>query len=92
MSVSVPLFWQIVADVTYAHTFDRYDNPNSLAGPVGFGFKREDDGDLLGVQLSRPLSDWLTVYVRYDYTHNDSNIPFYKYDQHVISSGLIARF
>jgi tetratricopeptide (TPR) repeat protein len=91
-SVSVPLFWQVVADVTYAHTFDRYDNPNSLAGPTGFGFKREDDGDLLGVQLSRPLTDWLTIYVRYDYTHNDSNIPFYTYDQHVVSSGLIARF
>jgi tetratricopeptide (TPR) repeat protein len=92
VGLNVPLVWQIVADVSYVHLFDRYDNPNSLAGPTGFGFKREDDGDFVSVQLTRPILDWLSVYVRYDYSHNDSNVPFYEYDQHVVSSGLVARF
>jgi tetratricopeptide (TPR) repeat protein len=92
VGLNYPLFWQIVADVSYVHLFDRYDDPNSLAGPTGFGFKREDDGDFVSVQLIRPILDWLSVYVRYDYSHNDSNIPFYEYDQHVVSSGVVARF
>jgi tetratricopeptide (TPR) repeat protein len=92
VGLNYPLVWRIVGDVSYVHTFDRYDNPNSLAGPAGFGFKREDDGDAVSVQLTRPVLDWLSVYVRYDYTHNDSNVPFYKYDQHAVSSGVIARF
>jgi tetratricopeptide (TPR) repeat protein len=92
VGLNVPLFWQIVADVSYIHLFDRYDNPNSLAGPTGFGFKRDDDGDFFSVQLTRPILDWLSVYVRYDYSRNDSNVPFYEYDQHVVSSGVVARF
>ena len=42
--------------------------------------------------MAGPILDWLSVYVRYDYSHNDSNIPFYEYDQHVVSSGVVARF
>jgi tetratricopeptide (TPR) repeat protein len=92
VGLNYPLFWQIIADVSYVHLFDRYDNPNSFAGPTGFGFEREDDGDFVGVQLSRPILPWLSVYARYDYSRNDSNVPFYEYDQHVVSSGLVARF
>lgn len=91
VGLSHPLPWQLTADLSYAHTFDRYDNPNSLAG-AGFAFKRRDDGNVLSLQLSRPVLPWLRAYVRYDFTLNDSNIAFFEYDQHVVSTGLVASF
>ncbi len=92
VGVSYPLVWEITGDVFYTGVFDRYDNPNSLAGPTGFGFKRDDDVHRVTVQLSRPITDWLQVYFRYDYTQDNSNINFYSYKQNVWSGGLTVEF
>lgn len=92
VGLSSPIVWEITGDVFYTGIFDRYDNPNSLAGPTGFGFKRDDDVHRVTVQLSRPIGDWLQVYFRYDYTLNDSNINFYNYKQNVWSGGLVVEF
>jgi tetratricopeptide (TPR) repeat protein len=92
VGLSHPLPWAITADLSYTHTFDRYDQPNSLAGPDGFAFKRRDDGNFLSLQLSRPLLPWLRAFVRYDYAYNASTIPFYEYHQHIGSGGLAADF
>lgn len=92
VGLSHPLPWRITADVSYTRTFDRYNNPNSLAGPTGFGFSRRDDADTVTVQLARPLSDWLRAYARYDFIKADSNITFFNFKQHVWSFGLVASF
>jgi hypothetical protein len=62
-----------------------------LAGG-GFDFPRDDDIDIFTVQVNRSIRDWLRAYVRYDYTRDDSNIPFYKFDQDVVFGGLIISF
>jgi tetratricopeptide (TPR) repeat protein len=91
LGLSHPLFWEIMGEVFYTHLFDSYDNNNSLAGG-GFDFPRDDDIDIFTVQVNRSIRDWLRAYVRYDYTRDDSNIPFYKFDQDVVFGGLIISF
>lgn len=89
--LSHPLIWKITGEFFYTHLFDNYDNNNSLAGG-GFDFPRDDDVDMITVQLNRPVKDWLSAYVRYDYRQDDSNIPFFNFDQHIVTAGLIVAF
>ncbi len=93
VGLSHPLVWQITADLSYTHTFDRYLRNTSTAPSasplLGFGFRRKDDGDALTLFLSRPIADKWRAYARYDFTNNDSNIGFFKFDQHVWSAGLV---
>jgi tetratricopeptide (TPR) repeat protein len=92
VGLSHPLPWRITGEVSYTRTFDRYDNPNSLAGATGFGFRRKDDVDTITVQLVRPLLESLRVYARYDFITADSNIQFFNFKQHVWSFGFVASF
>ncbi len=92
VGVSSPLVWEITGDVFYTGIFDRYDNPNSLAGSTGFGFTRDDDVHCVTVQLNRPIVDWLQVYFRYNFTQNNSNINFYDYEQNEWSGGFDVKF
>ena len=87
-----PLPWEITADILWTRAFNRYDNLNSLAGPLGFAFARKDDVDVVRVQLFRPITDWLKAFVRYDFTNDDSNINFYNYNQNAYSAGVITQF
>jgi len=48
-----------------------------------FAKKREDDVTTGYFRLKRELSSSITAALRYDYTDNDSNIPFYDYDRNV---------
>jgi hypothetical protein len=91
LGLSHPLFWEIIGEVFYTHLFDSYDNNNSLAGG-GFEFPRDDDIDIITLQANRPIKDWLRAYVRYDHTQDDSNIPFYTFDQDVVLGGVIISF
>jgi hypothetical protein len=91
LSLSHPLPWAIEGEFFYTHLFDSYDNNNSLAGG-GFAFARDDDVDIVTVQVSRYITTWLRAYARYDYTQDDSNIEFYNFDQHVGTAGLVAEY
>lgn len=92
LGVNAPVAWDVVADLTYAHSFDRYYNLNSFAGPSGNAFKRSDDIDTVSLQLTRPLWGPLKVYGRYDYVNDSSNVNIFDFDQHVFIGGLIANF
>lgn len=92
VGATLPLFSNVTADAFYLRSFDRYDNPNSLAGAAGFAFARKDDIDRVALQLGRPISTSLSLYARYDYTKYHSNIQFFSFDQHVVSVGLIFSF
>jgi len=87
-----PLPWRITADLLWTHTFDRYAHLNSLAGVTSFEFKRRDDTDAVNVQLGRPILNWLSAYLRYDFVNADSNIRFFTFHQHVVSGGFVASF
>lgn len=91
-AVSARLFWKLEADLSYTRTFDRYKSPNSLAGPMGFEFARRDDVELVAVQLTRPVTEWLRAYARYNFARAASNVTFYDYDQNVWSGGVIVQF
>ena len=88
--VSAPLIWKIAGDLSWTRSFDRYDHPNSLSGTVATAFNRKDDIDIVTAQLRRPILDWLSVYARYDFVHDHSNIPFFRFSQNVFSAGIIG--
>lgn len=97
LGASSRLPWEITASaaLTYTHYF--YDNPNSLApttpsGPLGFGFERKDETTGFSARLNRPIWGPAEGFVQYDQTHNESNILVYKYHQHQMMGGLVARF
>jgi hypothetical protein len=77
----------------YVHDFDRYDNPNSHAGPAGFLFKRRDDKDVLDVILSYDLIKEknhiknFAINLEYTLVRSNSNIAFFDYDDHIITLG-----
>ena len=92
LGLSHPLPKDAVIEAYYSHSFNDYDNPNSLAGPAGFAFARDDDVDRLTAKILIPITDPVHLHLRLDFIDNDSNIKFFKYDQHVLSAGLVVQF
>lgn len=92
LGLSHPLFWQVTGELLYTRSFDRYPNLNSFAGPAGFESRRKDDVDTLTMQLSRPVTELLRTYVRYDFTNDDSKVPFFNYKRHIFSAGFVIEF
>jgi tetratricopeptide (TPR) repeat protein len=81
--------WDTVADVFYVHTFDRYDHSSGTVIPP---VNRRDDIDGFTLRVTRALTPNSSVYVEYNYNHDDSNIDGYDVNQHVVSGGLVWRF
>ena len=69
-----------------------YSNANSLAGPAGFAFARDDDQTLLFAQLVGPLTREWRWFVQGQKIRNRSNIAFYDYKQGTVSAGVAADF
>ena len=92
VGVSRPLFFGVTGEVLYAVRFARFTKPNSLSGLAGFASPRSDNIHQVTVQLSRPVSRWLRVFVRYDFVRANSNIRFYTYQQSIVMAGLVISF
>jgi len=92
-SVGYQLPWHgLESEVALSVARNDYDNPNSLAGPAGFAFSRDDDVLQFNVVLRLPVHQGVTAYARYDYRRYDSNVIFYDFEQNVVSAGLNMRF
>jgi len=93
VSVARVFPWCTTAQVRYVKSFVDFSNPNSF---TGFATPRDDDLDLLSVVLTRPvdlaLAPYASVYVRFDYFNEDSNVPFYDYDMTVVGGGLTLEY
>jgi tetratricopeptide (TPR) repeat protein len=89
--VGYPLGAKISGEVVFTWSHDAYSNANSLAG-AGFAFKRSDDVAHLTAQLTRPVVSGLSVYARYEYVNDSSNIGFFDFHQHAVSAGVIGNF
>lgn len=73
----------------YSHTWDDYDNLNSL---TGFTFARSDQTDRLSLQVSVPVRRQLTAFGRYEHTNVNSNVSLFAFDQDIYSGGVAAGF
>ncbi len=91
VGATYPLLWEVTGSLSYVHTYDQYDNSNSLAGS-GFSFPRDDQVDTVNINLSRPIFDWMRAYTRFTYTDADSNIRFFNYSQQIWSAGVVMQF
>ncbi len=76
-------------DLSFRYTAFDYDNPNSNNG---FTAARDDDLSQVSVYLSRRVDARTTIYFRFDYTNNSSNIAVFDYDREVFRFGVILRF
>jgi len=95
-----PLPFRITGELSYTHVFDDYDNPNSF---TGFTTERDDDIDVVSVQLTRPIdlpvmndnpavNPEAELFFRFNYTRSDSNIAVFDYDQRTYSVGVRMNF
>ncbi len=90
-ALSHPLPWQIIGQLSYSHSWDRYKHKNTFDLSDGV-FNRRDDIDDVTVLLHRPIFEWLRAYVRFDYTNDQSNIRPFDYKRNITSAGLVVRF
>lgn len=95
ISLAHPLVWDVRGEVTFSHIDADYDNPNTF---TGFAFARNDEINIVSVELTKPIDmpgldeQSARVYLRYDFTENDSDVPAFNYDQYVISGGVVVEF
>lgn len=85
--------WCTTAQVRYVKSFVDFRNPNSF---TGFTTARDDDLDLLSIVLTRPvelaLAPDASVFLRFDYFNDNSNLPLYNYDMTVVGGGLTLEY
>ncbi len=95
ISVAHPLAWDVRGEVTFSHIDADYDNNNTF---TGFALPRNDEINIVSVELTKPIDmpgldeQSARVYLRYDFTDNDSDVPAFNYDQYVISGGVVVEF
>lgn len=73
-----------------------YSSPHSLApNPIngaGFQFSRDDDSTTINLRVSRPITDRVSGFLKFDHNSSKSNLPLFTYSQNIFGAGLIARF
>lgn len=90
--ISHPLPCNFDAEVGWQRIWGDYHERNSVAGPFGFAFSREDNINVISVELTRPLGKRVTLFLRYQGILHDSNIPEYDFNQHVYTGGVLVEF
>lgn len=89
--------WEFVLGGGVSRTNYNYKNLNSLApttppGPTAFGFARDDTVTNFSLDLTRPINEMVTAYIRGSRTNSNSNLNVFNYDQKDIQIGVVARF
>ena len=87
--LAAPLSGWLDLDLAYRLSFDRYDDPNSLAG---FAFARSDDVQDAHLRLAARVTDDARAWVREQVTRDASNVAFYDSTRAVTSAGVETRF
>jgi tetratricopeptide (TPR) repeat protein len=88
----LPWSFELDADASYA--WEPYDHPSSYPRISMLTNQPDEDGDredhvvIARVELSRPITEWLTASARYRYVDQESNYAFYDYDRHIVGGYL----
>ncbi len=83
--------WEIRAEAAWTLVRAQYRNLDARANPA-FAYRRRDTIDTIQLNFSRPITDYLAVYTRLDYSSDNSNVQVFDFDQTVVSAGLVVRF
>ena len=89
VGVSGPLVWEITWDVTAHYRREDYVRPNT---ELNLTDEREDDLFEVTVNLRRPITENVTVWVRYTGTDRDSNISQFDYSRNFFGMGVDWEF
>lgn len=96
LGARLKMFGDYTVDAAYTKTDYRYTAPHSLAPFIatgaGFAYAREDDVAAFNLRVSRPITDRLSGFAKYDFTDTTSNLPLFTYSQQVVGAGIVARF
>lgn len=81
----MPLWWGLYLDAQYLYRNEDYSRRNSF---INFLKKRQDDGHYFYASLSRPITSHVSAAVVYYGTINNSNVPVFAYQRHVVATLL----
>lgn len=95
--VRTRLPYQITGGLSLNTTRYDYKNLNSLAPTTpptatAFGFARQDTITTYSLNLSRPINDRVSVFLRASATRANSNLAVFTYRQNDTQIGVLARF
>jgi tetratricopeptide (TPR) repeat protein len=97
VGVRQALPWQLTLDVAARYMHRPFSNPSSypdyddITPGVEYDLEDSDRKDHfveVDVRLERPITSWMTASIRYDYLKNDSNVPVFDYDRHLVGGYL----
>jgi len=81
--------FKITVDLLYMHAFNRYTELSTFAQSQK---KRSDDIDYVDLTFTRPLTEHLSVYCKFGYTNDNSNITVFEYSNYRATAGLAWSF
>ncbi|HEX6131378.1 MAG TPA: hypothetical protein VF044_06575, partial [Actinomycetota bacterium] len=81
----MPLLWALYLDVQYLYRNEDYARPSSF---VASRDDRQDDGHYFYASISRPILPHVSLALTYYGTINDSNVPVFEYQRHVVATLL----
>lgn len=89
-----PVVAKIKVDLVYAYRHERYLSQSKMFSGPGdtLGPRRRDNDHLVIVGARRPLTEHLDLIAAYFGEFNDSKDPDYKFDRHIVSLTMEARF
>ncbi|MBW1800881.1 MAG: tetratricopeptide repeat protein [Deltaproteobacteria bacterium] len=89
LNLAVPIGWKTTFVPRFSYTEYDYNNISVfMTTPT----KRKNDIIEVGFSLTRPITDWISLFFDINYTDNDSNIPDFEYDRTVYSLGMNFRY
>lgn len=77
--------WDVGVQLMYVFRYEDYTEPNTFADDRA---RRRDHVNQLHAAVVRPLAPHLSVALAYYGTFDDSNIPVFEYDRHVVQAVL----
>ncbi|HEX9759069.1 MAG TPA: tetratricopeptide repeat protein [Nitrospiria bacterium] len=81
-ALRLPPFNGLTFDMGIDYTHQDYKHPNSSSPTQS---EREDKIQTYNANLAKTLGKWVTATVQYIYDKNDSNLPVFDYDRHIVS-------
>lgn len=85
----LPAEFSVEASFAYAHDF--YLNRSNFTGPPP-STRREDDIFRVSAALENQLTENLRLSLVYNYHNNESNVPFFDYDRHIVGGYVTLEF
>lgn len=87
LGLQANLPWQVFGDLTYSRSWNYYRDASIISG-----FRRRDHIDSLDLRLTRPINEFIAIFLSWSYYHANSNIRFYSNEGNSVFTGVTVGF